>query len=218
MNFEKLKSRFLKLPLMHQLVFGGSFLSAISVFMPWYEDLDAFKTGDQFLGITGPLYLAGLVILLASLTSFTIIGAKVLDKKLPSLPLPENNVHVFAGALNVFLLLLVNSVYFHDKFGVNIAFKDFRFGMIVAVIGNLTLLLAGFQLSRQNQEPNFDTVGKIEPLIDMQNTPRVQRELHERESGDTKTQQVSEGVKSHVGETMEKAQEKPKPQLWRTDL
>lgn len=177
MNWERIKTRFMRLPLYSKLLAVGSLLAVVSVFMPWYEDLDAFKTGDMFLGITGPLYLAGYVMLLASALSFSLVAFNILDKKAPRLPMKENHVHIAVGVLNIFLLILVNSVYFHDKFGVNIALKDARFGMTLAFIGSGLLLASSIMLENKKVSPlEFDD-GKLEPLIQL----REQRNLEEKE-------------------------------------
>ncbi|MBI4231741.1 hypothetical protein HY605_00795, partial [Candidatus Peregrinibacteria bacterium] len=64
------KSRLKKLAISKKLILVGSGLMVVSAFLPWYSDLDRFKIGDTFLGITGPLYLVGFLVLLAGLASF----------------------------------------------------------------------------------------------------------------------------------------------------
>ncbi len=220
MNTERIKNRFLALNLYSKLIVLGSFLTLISVFMPWYEDLDAFKTGDMFLGITGPLYLAGFVILLASGLALSLPLLSIFDKKAPRLPMKANHLHIAVGAMNIFLLILVNSVYFHAKFGVNIALKDSRFGMTVAFLGSALLLLAGILIEKKKVNTLEFESGKLEPLIEIKPQAREQRDLkeqketaHKVDSALTKfsTTDNKNNVRSGVRETLN-------TQPWRMDL
>lgn len=198
MSLERIKNRFLGLSLFNKLIAIASFLTVISVAMPWYEDLDQFHTGDMFLGITGPLYLAGFVMLLAAGISFGLILMKVIDKKAPKLPMKESHVHIAAGVMNLFLLILVNSVYFHTKFGVNIALKESRFGMILAFVGTVLLLVAAVMLER-SEKPDFNLQsGKIEPLIDIQ----AQREQRKVEPSTHHNEEIAQPVESVGGEEL----------------
>jgi len=86
---ETFKSRLKRLPFKEKLVLIGGFLVVIGSFLPWYKDLDKFRTGDTFLGITGPLYLAGLIVLVSGLVSFGLIMAKLLEKRGLKLPMQE---------------------------------------------------------------------------------------------------------------------------------
>ncbi|MEK7126563.1 MAG: hypothetical protein AAB848_00505, partial [Patescibacteria group bacterium] len=142
----------------------GSFVAFISVFMPWYSDIDRFKIGDTFLGITGPLYLAGLFVFLASAASLLMIIMILMERPLPKLPLKESHMHIFNGSLSFLMLILTASVYFHPKFGLNITEKNLGFGMIMSFIG-IFVLISGSILLLRTKEVNFEEEGHIEPLI-----------------------------------------------------
>ena len=58
---QNFKNRLKSLKLSKKIIYFSSALTILSVFMPWYSDIDKFKIGDSFLGITGPLYLAGFI-------------------------------------------------------------------------------------------------------------------------------------------------------------
>lgn len=217
MNLERIKIRFMRLPLFSKLLAVGSFLAVISVAMPWYEDLDAFKTGDMFLGITGPLYLAGYVILLASALSLGLVVFNILEKKPPRLPMKENHVHIAAGVLNIFLLILVNSVYFHDKFGVNIALKDARFGMTIAFIGSVVLLVSSIMLEKKKSVALEFDEGRLEPLIELHDH-REARTLEEKQHNGAQNEN-HQAVRTGIRDTLHN--QKPantSTQPWRMDL
>lgn len=161
------------------MVFFGSFIAAVSVFLPWYRDLDAFKIGDQFLGITGPLYLVGLIILTLSAVCFLNFVSESMRLKIEKLPVKVPFLYILVGAINLFLLILTNSVYFHPKFGVNIMLKEFRFGMILAFIGTGFVLIGGI-LQYKKRAVSFDDLdAKVEPLIKIQD--RLHGDLAQRE-------------------------------------
>lgn len=164
---DSLKIRFMKLPLVRKLILIGGFLTAISVFMPWYNDVDRFNIGETFLGISGPLYLAGFLVFIAGAVSLALIGMQLMEKNVPGLPLKENQLHIAGSALSFFMLILTASVYFHPKFGVNLTDKSVGFGMILAFIGT-GMLMIGAILAYKQREVSFDTEGSIAPLIDME--------------------------------------------------
>lgn len=164
-----------------KLVFFGSIVLLISVFMPWYEDIDTFHMGDMFLGITGPLYLVGFVLMFLSGLSLFITAYDALDKKIEKIPLEKHHLNLLVGISSLFFLLLSSSVYFHTKFGVNITMKEMGFGMIAAFIGTALIIVGGF-LQNKKRKMSFDQLGgKIEPLIQI-DSDRAQREIKERNS------------------------------------
>lgn len=167
------KTRLMTLSLAKKVVLLGSILTMLGAFMPWYSDLDKFKTGDSFLGITGPMYLAGFLVLVAGIVTFGIILFELLEKPLPKLPLKEAHLHLFNSGLSVLMLILAASVYFHPKFGVNLTEKNMGFGMIMDFIG-VGLIVAGALMSMRAKEVDFGGSGKVAPLIDME---REKREL-----------------------------------------
>lgn len=164
---QSFKIRLKSLPLKEKSIFIGSILIALGSVLPWYKDLDRFNTGDVFLGISGPLYLAGFIVLFSALASFGIILFKCMNKQLPKLPLTEKQIHIASLGLTIMMLVLVNSVYFHPKFGINLTEKSIGVGMIMAFIG-LGIGALGNIVFYNSKEVSFDTEGKIEPLIDIE--------------------------------------------------
>ncbi|MBN1494983.1 hypothetical protein JW911_04585 [Candidatus Peregrinibacteria bacterium] len=149
MPTQKIQDKFTNLPLPYKLVGIGALIAFIGVFLPWYKDIDQFKTGDQFNGISGPLYLIGYIVIALSLFNLIFAGFHFLEKKLPSLPLKESLLYILSGAFSLFLLIITNSVYFHPKFGINIASKDVQFGMIFAFIGAMLIVIGGVLQNRE---------------------------------------------------------------------
>ena len=164
MSFIRIKETFLRLPRHIKLIGVGSLILAISTLLPWYADLDSYRIGDQFLGITGPASFVGIVILLLSAGSLYLFGYRLMERRVPRLPVREAIFHFFVGIESLFLLLMVNSIFFHPKFGVNITLKESRFGMTLAIIGSAVLVIgAYFQNKKEIEESQSE--GKLEPLI-----------------------------------------------------
>jgi len=157
---EKLKK--LSLPL--KLTGIGAFVAFVSVFLPWYSDIDKFKTGDTFLGVNGPLYLIGFLFLGLATFSLVLVMHNVFGKKIPKMPIEEEYAYMFSGAGSLFLLLIACSIYFHSKFGVNITLKQAGIGMIMAFVGASLVVLGGY-LKKNKKTVSFDTEGKLEHLI-----------------------------------------------------
>ncbi len=189
---ETLKTRLKKLAFNQKFILVGSFLAAVSTVLPWYRDIDKFNTGDSFLGITGPLYLAGLIVLLASAGSFSLIAMRMFDRPLPKLPLSEKHFHIFTGCLSVFMIVMTASVYFHPKFGINLTEKTAGIGMILALIGcGLEILGAALK----QKERNFHSDGHLDALISMSHTDRI---------GSLRESEVDQGeVKAAVTDSLE---------------
>lgn len=188
------KLRLKNLPLVKKAVLSGSFLMAVSVFMPWYTDLDKFRIGETFLGISGPMYLAGFLVFVAGVVSFGILMLYLLEKPLPKLPVKDVQIYIFGSILSFFMLILTASVYFHPKFGVNLTDKNMGIGMILAFIGSGIVLLAGI-LSLRSKYVNFETEGHLDPLIDMdiENRPKP-------EQGIKKDMTVGDAIEKYQGQ------------------
>lgn len=171
MTLSRLKETFFRLPRHIKLIGIGSLILAISTVLPWYADLDSYKIGDQFLGVTGPASFVGIVILLLSIGSLWLFAYRLLERRVPRLPVREAIFHLFVGIESLFLLLIVNSIFFHPKFGVNITLKESRFGMTLAIVGAvITVVGAYFQNKKEIEDEKSE--GKLEPLIKI--TPPVQ--------------------------------------------
>lgn len=136
------------LPFERKIVAVGSLLMVVSVFLPWYEDRDSFNTGDVFLGITGPLYLAGISIFLMAAMNLALIVMDSIGRRAPA-GIRASRFFIIAAAASMYLLLIVNSVYFHNKFGVNITFKQSPFGMFTAFIAWALMTIGAYLCMRE---------------------------------------------------------------------
>lgn len=132
-----------------KLLSVGSALLALSIFLPWYQDIDSFKTGDMFLGITGPMYLSGFTLLVIAGLNLAMLLAEGLDLKLPFSIKKNSNYFLASGIATFYLLLLTSTVYFHPKFGFNITVKESQFGMFLAFIAAAFITFGGYLSTRE---------------------------------------------------------------------
>lgn len=164
-------SRFLdSLTREQKYVFYGSVLMSLGVLMPWYSDIDAFKTGDTFFGFTGPLYLIGVLLFIAGIACFSTLASRRVRDRMERVFSHLGDLYLMTAGFSLFLLVLANSVYFHPKFGVNIALKESRFGMTVTVVGAILLGIGGYFIRRRRDrrhEYDAQEIGHLEPLIHM---------------------------------------------------
>lgn len=147
----RIQNILMSLSFAQKLLLAGSLLMAISLFLPWYQDIDQFKTGDMFLGISGPMYLAGLTLLLLVVINSSLLFMEVTGKTLP-FSLKPSQIYLASGLAAFYFLILVNSVYFHQKFGVNISVKQSDFGMFFAFIAASLMTIGGYLATRDKAQ------------------------------------------------------------------
>lgn len=157
-----------ELSLPKKIIGAGSALMILGLFMPWYQDLDTFKTGAEFSGLSGPLYLLGFSLLALSIINIVFLVLNSAKKKVSFLPFKMSSFHLFVGLFSFYALLAVNSIYFHQSFGVNITLKQSRFGMFMAFVAASLLTIGGYLETRDKsvflkefQEETEDTFIKV---------------------------------------------------------
>lgn len=164
-----------QLPFEKKVVGIGSVLMLIGLFFPWYQDLDTFRTGDTFTGLTGPLYFAGFTFLLIASGSLLVMVMDYLDKTIPVFKVKAANVHLWSGIASFYLLFLVGSVYFHPAFGLNITLKQSGFGMFIAYAAAALLTIGGYLEGRgRSAVKMFEKETREEPVKQQVQQPVVE--------------------------------------------
>jgi len=222
----------------------GSALMAVSIFLPWYQDIDSFKTGDMFLGITGPMYLSGFTLLMLAGVNLALLLSDGLDFKLPFGLKKTSKFFFTSGLVSFYLLMLTTTIYFHPKFGINITVKESQFGMFLAFIAAALITCGGWLASREKsvrikefQEVAQDKPASQDRLIKMpqshevrkpkenlrnfqqQQAPKVIEKQPEQIPMDTLAEtEYHQPLKDTVPETSAPANENKKYQKYRMDL
>ncbi len=163
-----------KLPFERKLVGIGSILMVVSLFFPWYQDIDSFHTGDTFTGLTGPLYFAGFTFLVLASISILMMVMDYLDRQIPIFKMKTSKFHLWTGVFSFYMLFLIGSVYFHPAFGVNITLKQSGFGMFTAYAAAALMTIGGYMEGRGKAAIKaFEKETREEPVKEQEVTPRV---------------------------------------------
>lgn len=166
MNTSRLKDSFARSARQTKIMLVSASVLALSTFLPWYQDVDTYRTGDQFLGVTGPTSFIGFSILALSLSSLLLTSYTMLGKRLIKLPWKDSSFHLFAGIQSLFLLFVANTIFFNPQFGINITLKESQFGMTIAVISCVAFIYGSYVThkdAKANGESNV--LGTLTPLI-----------------------------------------------------
>ncbi len=203
-NFQKIKQNFKNLPTLKKLVLFSSGFMIISVFLPWYKDINRFNVGDTFLGITGPLYLAGILVLIFGIISFGIVFKKISTKESVQLSFKESYLHIITSGLSILMLILSASVYFHPKFGINLTNKSMGIGMIFAFISGSILLFTAILSSKAKKEVDIsddveENLNTSDPALININKDRTPQKL-DSEKEDTNVDNITHNVNNSIKE------------------
>lgn len=155
----------------------GAGLTILSLFLPWYRDLDAWGKGDTFLGLTGPLSAIGLVILLGSTAVFAKMLGRMLNKRIRLLEKYEQ-LAAYVSAENFLLFIITASIYFDPKFGVNITLKQTAFGLFLCLIGTAVTAFGTYLKGKEPTKLEMNVFEQVEESID-----RIHRDIERRHSG-----------------------------------
>lgn len=165
MNTSRLKESFTRAPRQSKVMIVAGSLLALSTFFPWYQDVDTYRTGDQFLGVTGPTSFIGFSILALSLASVLLNSYAMLGKKLIKLPWKDSSFHLFASLESLFLLAVANTIFFNPQFGINITLKESQFGMTIALLSCAAFVYGAYLAHKSAKAHGENVLGTLTPLI-----------------------------------------------------
>ncbi len=155
----------------------GSTLLIISLFANWFSDKDVFRSGDTFSGLNGPLYLMGYSILILAIGNL-LLGLGQAFKFPIIRNFSKSNVgkqQMGIGFGTMYLLVLVNSVYFHPQFGLNILSKKSEAGVLLALVASVLICIGGYLAYRQKfiEQEKTETPVAAREKIDVKVTATV---------------------------------------------
>ena len=155
---QRMKQGFLRLPLRKQVVLLASAGLMISPLMPWFDERNSFGVGGSTLGIQGPFFLIGFMVMGLGAVSFFNLFLPLLGKHFFNLKKKGGITSVLLGFQSILLMVVANSIFFHPDFGVNLSTKSTRFGMSTAFITAGIMMVAGW-FSRSKDEIVEEEVG-----------------------------------------------------------
>ena len=148
---QRTKQGFLRLPFLKKVVLLSSLGLMISTLMPWYDERNSFGVGESYLGIQGPFFLIGLMVLGFGAISFFHLFLPLTGKNFFKTKGKAGLTSFFLGIQSLLLLIVANSIFYHPDFGANISSKSTRFGMTFAFISLGLMALSGW-LSRNKED------------------------------------------------------------------
>lgn len=167
---QRLKQGFLRLPPMKKVILISSFTLCVSTVMPWYDQRNNFGVGDTFLGVQGPLFAVGLVVLGCGLVSFFNMFLPLMGRNFFDLKRKSGSLALTLGTQALLLMLVANSIFFHPEFASTINNKGTRFGMMIAFFSIGALMISGWWTRRKEKAAGGAEEGETD-LEDSYTTP-----------------------------------------------
>ncbi len=157
---QRLKQGFLRLPPMKKVILISSFTLCVSTVMPWYDQRNNFGVGDTFLGIQGPLFAVGFVVLGCGLVSFFNMFLPLMGRNFFDLKRKSGSLALTLGTQALLLMLVANSIFFHPEFATTINNKGTRFGMMIAFFSIGALMISGWWVNRKEKSASGTEEGE----------------------------------------------------------
>lgn len=132
----------------------GSGLMIVSLFLNWFSDTDIFHSGDTYSGLSGPLYMVGITLFAVAVINIAVNLMMAMKWSLVK-RLSESSagkLQMMAGFGAMYLLLLVNSVYFSPQFGLNILNKRSEIGVMLTLVATVMICIGGYLAFRKKFE------------------------------------------------------------------
>lgn len=148
---QRLKQGFLRLPPMKKVILISSFTLCVSTVLPWYDQRNNFGVGDTFIGVQGPLFAVGLVVLGCGAVSFFNMFLPLMGRNFFELKRKSGSLALTLGTQALLLMLVANSIFYHPEFAATINNKGTRFGMIAAFLSIGALMISGWWVRRKEK-------------------------------------------------------------------
>jgi hypothetical protein len=161
---QRVKQGFLRLPFSKKAILFSSGLLMVSTVMPWYDERNSFGIGDTFLGVQGPLFLVGLLVLGFGAITFFNLFFPLMGRNFFNLRRRGGSVALLLGAQSLLLLAVANSVFYHPQFGLNLTNKGTRFGMMTAFFAVGAMMISGWMTRRKESEESVEMEAYVEPV------------------------------------------------------
>lgn len=164
---QRIKQGFLRTPMVQKIVLLSSALLMISPILPWFDSKNSSNIGETYIGVSGPLFLVGILVMTFGAISFFNLFLPLMGKNFFKLRKKSGLVSMLLAIQSLFLIGIANSVFFHPSFGSNISNKGTRFGMFVSVVAIGLMVGAGYLTHRKEKN------GEIEDIEDIMTNEEV---------------------------------------------
>ncbi len=163
---QRVKQGFLRLPFSKKAILFSSGLLMVSTVLPWYDERNSFGIGDTYLGVQGPLFLIGLMVLGFGAITFFNLFFPLMGRNFFNLRRRGGSVALVLGAQSLLLLAVANSVFYHPEFGLNLTNKGTRFGMMTAFFAVGVMMLSGWMTRRKESDESAEIDEYVETPIE----------------------------------------------------
>ncbi|PKL36538.1 hypothetical protein CVV38_01380 [Candidatus Peregrinibacteria bacterium HGW-Peregrinibacteria-1] len=197
-----IKERFKRLLLSEKLIVTGGVIAFLGIFLPWYKDFDTFRTSGVFLGITGPLYLTGVIVGVCAFAIVTMSGLKMMGRKDWAFGIERSKLFIILSVVSFSALVIALSAFFHPKFGINITSKAVGIGSILSLVGTLSVFIGAFLLVKD--EARHSELKNRETDIEAMMQERVQKSV--TSSYDHGTMAVKNAQEGNFEESLDRTQ------------
>lgn len=160
---QRVKQGFLRLPFARKTILISSGILAISPLLPWYDNRNSFGIGESYLGIQGPLFLIGFLIMGFGLINFSNLFFPLLGKNFFQLRRRTGATSLMLGAQGMLLLVIANSVFFHPSFGEAVN-KTSGTGMFVAFMSLGVMVVSGYLARRKDTEEEPEPIEMVNEI------------------------------------------------------
>lgn len=171
---QRVKQGFLRLPLMKKAILLASAGLMVSTVMPWYDHRNSFGIGDTYLGIQGPLFIVGALVLACGAVTFFNMLFPLMGRNFFSLKKRGGTMSLVLGAQALLLTLIANVIFYHPEFSNTVSTKATRFGMVVAFASIGVMILAGYLVRRKEgseEDDVEDILSEATPVTPAYSTP-----------------------------------------------
>ncbi|MFA5793222.1 MAG: hypothetical protein WC897_05150 [Candidatus Gracilibacteria bacterium] len=153
-----MKQGFLRLPFVKKAILLGSMMAMISTIMPWYDQRNSVGIGDTYLGIQGPLFVIGVLVLGFAGVTFFNLFLPLLGRNFFNLRRKSGVLSLILGAESLLFLLVGNVIFYNPDFGLSSSTKGTRFGMMVAFLSVGLMMIAGYFAKKYEKNEAEETL------------------------------------------------------------
>lgn len=162
---QRMKQGFLRLPLRKQVLLIASAALMISPVMPWYDERSSTGIGDSLLGIQGPFFLIGYVVMALGAIGFFNLFLPLLGKSFFNLKKKAGLTSSLLGLQAAFLMLIADSIFLHPDFGVNLSTKSIRFGMTFGFVATGILVTVGWFSRKKDEQAEEEVITDFAEVV-----------------------------------------------------
>jgi hypothetical protein len=137
LNEVNFQTNYKYLPIHLKIVLVGTVSSILGTLLPWHTTVDSFDRGTTFWGLNGPTIILGFSILILNLLSLSSIIQLSKNKSEEKLIIKKKFIESKLGLFNLYLNLVVLTVYLSPVFNAENLQSSFGLGFFLCLTGSI---------------------------------------------------------------------------------